>query len=166
MREIYGAAFIDRTTHELSIPAIALLMLRTYILHYPDLQQALTVAQRQFKNTTSVLMAMRKATRLVNTFLDFHGLRHDHPGCRVWVTPPDLSGARGSDFAVQVRLNVSWSDADRDSRPTWAEFKDKTGDAIAWVLQQLIDYPQIVGIDEKKEKPNGQTGNDKRFKRR
>ena len=42
MREIYGAAFVDEHDHELSIPAIALLMLRTYILHYPDLQQALT----------------------------------------------------------------------------------------------------------------------------
>jgi hypothetical protein len=39
----------------------------------------LTVIQRQFKNTSSVGMAMRKATRLVNTFLD-HGLRRNHPG--------------------------------------------------------------------------------------
>ena len=141
-------------------------MLRTYILHYPDLQQALTVAQRQFKHTSSVLMAMRKATRLVNTFLDFHGLRHDHPGGQVWVLPPDLNGERGSDFAVQVALDVSWSQADSHTRPTWAEFEDTTADAVAWVLQQLIDYPQILGIDEKTEKPNGQTNEDKHAKRR
>ena len=154
MREIHGVAFAGEEHHQLSIPAVALMILRIYILHYPDLQQALTQAHRQFKNTTSVLMALRKATRLVNTFLDFHGLRHDHPACQVWVSPPDLDGKRGSDFAVRVTLNLPWVSDSQEAKPAWAQFKDETASAIAWVLQQLIDYPQIVGIDAKAEKPS------------
>ena len=65
--------------------------------------------------------------------------------------PPDLCGERGSDFAVQVALDLSWSQADHNPRPTWVQFEDKTADSVAWVLQQLIDYPPIVDIDREGE---------------
>ena len=165
MHEIHGAAFVRDESQRLSIPAIALLMLRTYILHYPDLQQALALAYRKFRNTTSVLMALRKATQLIYTFLDFHGLRHDHPDCQVRITPPDLDGERCSDFAVQVRLQLP-RPTDEETTPTWAQFEGRTAEALAWVLQQLIDYPQIVGIDEKAEKPGNSAASGKQPQRR
>ena len=147
VREIHGMAFTGEKNDQLSIPVTALMLLRVYVLHYPDLQQALTAAYRKFKNTQSVMMALRQATRLVNTFLDFHGLRHDHPDCLVQVLPPDLNGERGSDFTVRVNLSLTRS-RDREEYTNWEEFQHETKLALAWVLQQLIDYPQVLGIDQ------------------
>ena len=147
VREVYGVAFAGEKSEQLTIPVAALMMLRVYVLHYPDLQQALATAYRKFKNTQSVLMALRQATRLVNTFLDFHGLRHDHPDCRIQVLPPDLDGERGSDFTVSVSLSLARS-RDIEDHTNWEEFQYETKLALAWVLQQLIDYPQVLGIDQ------------------
>ncbi len=146
VREIRGVAFSTDKLEQLSIPVAALMMLRVYILHYPDLQQALTTAYRKFKHTQSVMMALHLASRLVNTFLDFHGLRHDHPACRVWVQPPDLDGERGSDFTVAVNLNLTRTH-EIGEYSNWKEFQRDTSEALGWVLQQLIDYPQVLGID-------------------
>ena len=91
----------------------------------------LITAYRKFKHTQSVIMALHLASRLVNTFLDFHGLRHDHPACRVWVQPPDLDGKRSSDFTMAGNLNLTctreigeysnWEGFQRDTVRRWAE---------------------------------------------
>lgn len=89
---------------------------------------------------------LRQSKTDLKTFLDFHGLRHDHPACRVWVQPPDLDGERGSDFTVAVKLNLTRT-REIGEYTNWEEFQRDTGDALGWVLQQLIDYPQVLGID-------------------
>lgn len=171
MREVHSMAFptpsavYQDVAETLSIPYMALIMLRTYIRHYTDLHQALFTAHRKLQNSRSILIALRQASRLVYTFLDFHGLRHDRPGCRVWVNAPDLSSENSSDFSVKVRLSMPAPAFDTVERQ-WEDFQRETAAALAWVLQQLLDYPQILGIDEspkdaaprarKKHKPHKQ----------
>jgi hypothetical protein len=150
IREIHTVAFPDpgisqSIANSLSIPVVALMMLRTYILHYPDLHQALFQSCRKLLRHTGVTMALRNAYRLVKTFLDFHGLRHDHPACRIWVTPPDLNGSEGSDFSVQVRLDLPRITPEITPYQ-WRDFERETASALEWVLQQLLDYPEVLGI--------------------
>ena len=148
VREIHGAAGAAEADQRLAIPVVALWMLRTYLANYPDLQQALSLAYRKFNRINSVLMAQRAATRLVRTFLTFHGLRHDSADCLVRVLPPDLQGERDSDFNVHVQLRLP--DAfDGVPRHNWAQFQMDTACALAWVLQQLLDYPDELGLTER-----------------
>jgi hypothetical protein len=85
----------------------------------------------------SVMMALHLASRLVNTFLDFHGLRHDHPDCRVQVLPPDLDGERGSDFTVRVNLSLARS-RDREEYTNWEKFQHAT---------KLVDENSLSALD-------------------
>ena len=151
VREVHSVAFSDLKGSSdvadiLSIPIVALMMLRTYILHYPDLHQALFQAWRRLHRAHGVMMSVREADHLVKTFLDFHGLRHDHPACRIWVTPPDLYGNGGSDFSVHVQLRLPCPTSETSSF-RWRDFEKETENALAWVLQQLLDYPEMMGID-------------------
>ncbi|MEA3341143.1 MAG: hypothetical protein U9R15_14355 [Chloroflexota bacterium] len=149
VREIHTVAFSDSkgardVANILSIPIVALMMLRTYIRHYPDLHQALFQSWRNLNNARGAMVTTQAAYRLVITFLDFHGLRHDHPACQIRVSAPDLYGNGISDFSVHVHLHLPCPI--EVSRSQWRNFEEETEKALAWVLQMLLDYPEILEI--------------------
>jgi hypothetical protein len=47
---------------------------------------------------------------------------------------------------VALNLNLARTREIREYS-NWEEFQRDTGEALGWVLQQLIDYPQVLGID-------------------
>ncbi len=149
VREIHTIAFSDPNNSgdiasSFSIPVVALMTLRTYILHYPDLHQALTQTWRRLKRASGIMMAVREADHMVRIFLDFHGLRHDHPACRIWVASPDFGDRSNLSVCIRLRLPRPTPEMPADQ---WRDFELETAGALAWVLQQLLDYPEILGID-------------------
>jgi hypothetical protein len=156
VNEIYAVAFAATGVDALSIPAVALFMLRTYIWHYPDLQRALTQAYKRYHSTPGVTMARQRALEFVHVFLNFHGLRHDRPDCKVSVAAPDLDPDGYSTFTARVSLRLS--SPDQDTRPeSWETHETQSERSLAWVLQQLLDYPDVLGINGEETKHERQS---------
>ena len=152
MRYLRVIAFPDTPDlSRLAMPVAALFALSKYIAREPDLKQALTIAWRRYRSALAIKMAQHLASELVDTFTNFHGLRHDSPECQTWVQSPDQDG-QSSRLMVQVRLNLPsnlWGDLPARER---AQVIRESEQGLAWVLQQLIDYPAILGIVGEKKK--------------
>ena len=149
LREIYGAAFMAQGAEALSLPRVAWFMLRTYLRRYPDLLQSLRVRYQAMRRSDSISKTVHLATVYVHTFMDFHNLRHDHPDCRVWVNGPDFDGEH-TRLTVSARLSLPLP-PDVESRGTWQQVQLTTAEALAWVLQQLIDYAEVLDLDMPKK---------------
>jgi hypothetical protein len=131
-------------------------MLRTYIWHYPDLQRALTQAYKRYHSTLAVTMARHRASEFIHVFLKFHGLRHDRPDCKVSVAAPDLDPDGYSTFTARVSLRLP--SPDQDTRPeSWETHETQSERSLAWVLQQLLDYPDVLGINGEETKHERQS---------
>ena len=145
MRELHSLAFpATNDIRRMSLPLAALFALRRYIQHYSDLRQALIARYRRYQYAIAIKMTLQYADDLICAFLNFHGLRHDSPDCSVWIQSPDQDYGRTSCLKVQVRLNLPrlWDMHAQD----WERFERETEQAMAWVLQQLLDYPELLGI--------------------
>ena len=145
MRELHSLAFpATNDIRRLSLPLAALFALRRYIQHYSDLRQALIARYRRYQYAVAIKMTLQYANDLICAFLNFHGLRHDSPDCSVWIQSPDQDYGRTSCLKAQVRLNLPrlWDMHAQD----WQRFERETEQAMAWVLQQLLDYPELLGI--------------------
>ena len=89
MRYLRVIAFPDTPDLlRLAMPVAALFALSKYIAREPDLKQALTIAWRRYRSALAIKMAQHLASELVDTFTNFHGLRHDSPECQTWVQSP------------------------------------------------------------------------------
>jgi len=131
------------------------------------------------------MMSQQAATEIVDAFLSFHGLRHDSDLLAVWVARPGKI-ERHSRFTVRVEMRLPRRfrlPTQRDTAPPGllpseagqaAEPVDghplsdrgilhRTITALQWVLQQLIDYPDILEIALE---PSKQSKSGKRRRRR
>ena len=177
VRDIYAAAFPGQDAGVpladlLAIPWVALLTLRTWIHHYPELTRALQFAYKAYQSArySGVSFSQQKATELVNAFLKFHGLRADGPLMRVWIARPGEI-RQHSHFTVRVDVHIPTS-MDRSSLvqdgwllppPSGQEHSEGSlwpdqdmsklaARALQWVLQQLLDCPEVLEISPKPSK--------------
>ena len=152
MRYLRGVAFPDTPDlSRLALPVAALFALSKYIAREPDLKQSLTIAWRRYRGALAIKMALQLASDLIDVFTNFHGLRHDSPDCDVWGQSPEQDG-QGSRLTVRVGLNLPatmWGDLPGRARDQVIRESEQ---GLAWVLQQLFDYPAILGIAGDKKK--------------
>lgn len=176
-RDLYALAFPEQDNDGLlSIPWPALLTLRTWIHHDPDLAQALQLAYREFRQArnSGIQMTMQKATELIDVFLRYHGLRFDSPLMHIWVARPGEVHRR-SRLTVQVDIEThpdalqrylppgnrlpdaarSLSGPDSPDNPDQIDPKllQLTEQALQWILQQLIDQADILEIKPAARQP-------------
>ncbi len=161
VRDLYAVSRMDDPATLLGVPWVALLTLRAWIHHYPELAQALTAAYVRYAaaRRSGVSMTQQFASELIYCFLAFHNLDPNSPLLHIWVARPGETHGR-STWTVhvdirspsgwtlepaQLLLNAAADDPPPDPHATRA-LLDHTATALQWLLQQLLDHPGILQI--------------------